>query len=122
MEDFNLEVTDRLLSTTRAVRKRLNFDRNVDSQVIMDCLELAIQAPTGSNRQGWRWLIITDNTLRKQLAELYRKGAANYLENGKEKAAEIGLSQDVRVFESAIYLICKINPYIFLLRSQNSRV
>ena len=53
MNEFDLAVTDKLLSTTRAVRKRLDFEKKVDLEVINDCLRLAIQAPTGSNKQGW---------------------------------------------------------------------
>ena len=55
MTDFDLKVTDKLLSTTRSVRKRLDFEREVPTEVVMECLELGLQAPTGSNRQGWRW-------------------------------------------------------------------
>ena len=51
---FDLHQTDTLLSTTRAVRKRLDLDRDVPTDVILECLQLAVQAPTGSNRQGWR--------------------------------------------------------------------
>ena len=48
---------DELLSTTRSVRKRINFDRPVSDDLIRECLEFAVQAPTGSNRQGWRFLV-----------------------------------------------------------------
>ena len=48
---------DELLSTTRAVRKRLDFDREVEESVLMECLELAVQAPTGSNAQGWQFVL-----------------------------------------------------------------
>ena len=51
--EFDLTHTDALLSTTRAVRKRLDLDREVPDDVILECLQLAVQAPTGSNRQGW---------------------------------------------------------------------
>ena len=54
---FDLETTDRLLSTTRAVRKRLDLTRAVPRDVILDCIRLSQQAPTGSNMQGWRWLV-----------------------------------------------------------------
>ena len=59
MEKLNLSA-DQVLTTTRAVRKRLDFDRPVPDAVIRDCLELTLQAPTGSNRQGWRWVVVTD--------------------------------------------------------------
>ena len=54
MTNFDLTMTDALLSTTRAVRKRLDMERPVEQSVIMDCIGLSQQAPTGSNRQGWR--------------------------------------------------------------------
>ena len=104
MADFDLEMTDKLLSTTRSVRKRLDFDREVPTEVVMDCLELGLQAPTGSNRQGWRWLVVTDEDMRKELGRLYRKGGDEYLAQGLAQARESGAAQDARVFDSAIYL------------------
>ncbi len=104
MADFDLEMTDKLLSTTRSVRKRLDFDREVPREVVMDCLELGLQAPTGSNRQGWRWLVVTDEGLRRELGRLYRKGGDEYLADGLAQARESGAAQDERVFDSAIYL------------------
>ena len=62
---------DHVVTTTRAVRKRLDLDRPVEPEVIDECLELAIQAPTGGNGQGWRWVIVTDADKRKKLAEWY---------------------------------------------------
>jgi nitroreductase len=69
---FDLPTVDRLLTTTRAVRRRLDSSRAVPLLVVEECLELAIQAPTGSNAQFWRWLVVTDPTTRQALAELYR--------------------------------------------------
>ena len=57
---MDLNTVDHLLSTTRTVRKRLDFDRPVEPAVIQECLDLAIQAPSGSNSQGWRFIVITD--------------------------------------------------------------
>ena len=62
---------DELLTTTRAVRRRLDLDRPVEPEVIDECIELAIQAPTGGNGQGWRWVVVTDADKRKKLAEWY---------------------------------------------------
>lgn len=104
MADFDLKMTDKLLSTTRSVRKRLDFDREVPREVVMDCLELGLQAPTGSNRQGWRWLLVTDEDMRKELGRLYRKGGDEYLAQGLAQARESGAAQDERVFDSALYL------------------
>lgn len=104
MANFDLTTTDALLSTTRAVRKRLDLTRPVERQVILDCLQLAVQAPTGSNRQGWRWLVIRDEGKRKRLGEIYRRGAGSYLTEAREKARAEGAEQDGRVYDSAIYL------------------
>jgi len=51
---------DELLTTTRSVRKRLDLTRPVPLDLVLECLELALQAPSGSNRQGWHWLVVTD--------------------------------------------------------------
>ena len=69
---------DELLSTTRAVRKRLDFDRPVERDVVMECLEIALQAPTGSNRQGWQWLFVEDAAKKEALRDLYRTNFALY--------------------------------------------
>ena len=58
----------RCSTTTRAVRKRLDFDRPVEREVMMECLEIALQAPTGSNRQGWQWLFVEDSDKKRSCA------------------------------------------------------
>ena len=70
---------DELLSTTRAVRKRLDFDRPLDLDLVRECLQLAIQAPNGSNGQNWHFLVITDQQIKVRLADIYRKGWEIYL-------------------------------------------
>jgi len=102
---FDLAMTDELLATTRAVRKRLDLDRKVPREVIMECLELAVQAPTGSNSQGWRWLFVDDPKKKKALADLYRKGGETYLSAAGEQAKQSGNAQTQRVFDSAMYLM-----------------
>lgn len=62
---------DELLSTTRAVRKRLDFDRPVPMSVIEECMEIAVQAPTGSNAQGWQFMFVTDQAKKDRIGELY---------------------------------------------------
>ncbi|MBR46951.1 MAG: nitroreductase [Rhodospirillaceae bacterium] len=104
MSVYDLAVTDALLTTTRAVRKRLNLTRPVPENVIRDCLEISLQAPTGANRQGWRWIVVTDADTRRTLAEIYRKGADEYLNDGYRQAETDGAAQQVRVFDSARYL------------------
>ena len=69
---FDLATVDKLLTTTRAVRKRLDFSRPVALDVVTECLRIALQAPTGSNAQRWRWLVLTDPDVRHALADLYQ--------------------------------------------------
>src|SRR6476469_682252 len=83
--DFDLTQVVALLSTTRAVRKRLDFDRPVPDDVLLECLRLAIQAPTGSNSQNWRWLIIGDQAKKDELGRLYNDAGGEYL---RSKAGE----------------------------------
>jgi len=84
--DFDLAQTDALLSTTRAVRKRLDFDREVPDDVLLECLQLAVQAPTGSNRQGWRWMVVRDAEKKAALADIYRRAGGDYLAAAAENA------------------------------------
>jgi nitroreductase len=62
---------DEVLSTTRAVRRRLDLTRPVEWEVLQECLELAVQAPTGRNRQRWDFIVVTDAQQRRALAEVY---------------------------------------------------
>src|SRR5215467_12261679 len=79
MSPLNLS-PDELLTTTRSVRKRLDFSRPVEPEVIRECLELAVQAPTGANSQGWQFVVVTDPEQRKALGDIYRKGYWLYRE------------------------------------------
>jgi nitroreductase len=79
---MDIATIDHLLTTTRSVRKRLDLARPVEPEVIERCLELAIQAPSGSDRQGWHFVVITDPDLRFGIAELYRKSYARYRASG----------------------------------------
>jgi nitroreductase len=70
---MNLQLSaDDVLTTTRAVRKRLDLDRPVPRDVLLDCLQIAVQAPTGSNRQGWQWVFVEDAAKKEVIAERYR--------------------------------------------------
>ena len=67
MPHLNL-TADEVLTTTRSVRKRLDFARPVETEVIRECLEIALQAPTGGNRQTWHWVVVTDAEKRRRSA------------------------------------------------------
>ncbi|MEH6581032.1 MAG: nitroreductase family protein [Halioglobus sp.] len=77
MEKLNLSA-DQVLTTTRAVRKRLDFDRPLEMTVIKQCLEVALQAPSGSNAQGWQFVVVTDRDKIKAIADLYQQAFAEY--------------------------------------------
>jgi nitroreductase len=101
---FHIECADELLSTTRAVRKRLDFSRPVPRELILECIRLSQQAPTGSNRQAWRWLIVTDEGKRAALADIYRGVADDYFIQASAAAQAAGDAQTLRVYDSAQYL------------------
>ncbi len=71
---FNIAETDLLLSTTRAVRRRLDLARQVERSTILDCIGIAQQAPTAENSQTWRWLVVTDPIARRALGAIYSRG------------------------------------------------
>jgi nitroreductase len=92
---------DELLTTTRAVRRRLDLDRPVAHQLILECVGIAQQAPTGGNRQGWGFVVVTDEAKRARLADLYRSAGADYLRTLRAKTDD---PQTARVYDSAIHL------------------
>ncbi|OWY60968.1 nitroreductase, partial [cyanobacterium TDX16] len=71
---------DEVLTTTRSVRKRLDFDRPVERAVVEECIDIALQAPTGSNGQGWHFVVVDDQAKKDRLAELYAQGFDPYRE------------------------------------------
>ena len=77
MPTLNL-TSDEVLTTTRSVRKRLDFSRPVPPELIKECLEIAVQAPTGGNRQQWHFVVVTDAAKRQALGDIYRRGWALY--------------------------------------------
>ena len=101
---FDLATTDELLATTRAVRRRLDLERPVEREVILDCIRLSQQAPTGGNQQGWRWMVVTDPEKRRALAELYRASGDIYLPQAHAAAVDQGDDQTARVYDAAMYL------------------
>jgi nitroreductase len=100
---LNLSV-DELLTTTRSVRKRLDLEKPVPREVIMECLDLALQAPTGSNAQGWQWVFVEDADKKKALADIYRVNANAYLDLPKPKYDDVRGERMELVGESARYL------------------
>jgi nitroreductase len=105
MSQLDLSVVDELLSTTRSIRKKLDLERPVDPALIDECIELSLQAPTGSNSQGWRWMVVTDEKLRAGLADIYRRASEGYFAKQAEALQGDEVSQNAKVYSSAQYLV-----------------
>ncbi len=108
---------DAVLTTTRSVRKRLDFDRPVDRDTLLECLEIALQAPTGSNRQGWQWVFVDDAATKQGLADLYRARWEGYAQLPRPDYAE-GDTRGERigaVADSARYLAENMQRAPYLL-------
>ena len=100
---------DELLTTTRAVRKRLDLARPVERAVLEECLAIAQQAPTGSNRQDWHFVVVTDPARRAALADCYRRGWQRYYDAGGgagnlRTGDPVRDAVQVRVGDSSAYL------------------
>jgi nitroreductase len=97
---------DELLSTTRAVRKRLDFDRPVPESVVRECVDVAFQAPTGSNRQGWHFVLVSDPAKKQALADMYGRAFDPYVNAPGAVYAEGDTRKDRTdaVKSSAVYL------------------
>jgi nitroreductase len=98
---------DKLLTTTRSVRKRLDLDRPVDPMVIDECIEVALQAPTGTNAQNWAFVVVTDPEKKKAIADAYRKAGEIMAGSGYPPPLPAGDPREhvmPKVMESATYL------------------
>lgn len=105
---LDLAVCDKLLTTTRSIRKRLDLTRPVPPELIEECLTVAAQSPSATNTQLWRFVVVTDPETRAGLAKLYKKGfelywaeadEASYGATGKESV------ETEKMIDSAVYLV-----------------
>ena len=101
--DIDHTHVDETLATTRAVRRRLDLDRPVDNQLLLDCIDLAEQAPTGGNLGSRRWIIVRDQAVKDQLGELYRDTALSFMSQAAERLRGTGHPQE-KVMASAEFL------------------
>ena len=105
---MDLATVDHLLTTTRVVRRRLDLSRPVEPEVVERCIEIALQAPTGSNAQGWHFVVVTDADKRAALADLYRRGfdllADAYASGLPYPEGDLRARQFPRMYESAAHL------------------
>lgn len=100
---------DEVLSTTRAVRRRLDLSRPVEPALLRECLALALQAPTGGNNQDWHFVVVTDAEKRARIADEFRAGATEYAQLPKPDRPRREFTDDEksarkRVMSSAGYL------------------
>ena len=100
---FPVGETDRLLSTTRSVRRRLDLEREVPEDLLLDCIDLAEQAPTGGNQTSRRWLIIRDPDTKAALADLYREAGGDWIVENAERIAGTG-HRNERTLDSGAHL------------------
>lgn len=106
---MEMATVEKLLTTTRSVRKRLDLTRDVPLDVVKRCLETAIQAPTGSNSQTWKFVLIKDAEKRAKIAELYSRSFQLYAKESAASAPKLESSDPrsermMRVVNSAVYL------------------
>ena len=101
---FDLTQTDHLLTTTRAVRKRLDLEREVPRELILDCIRIATQAPAGGNVQNWRWLVVDDPEKKAGIAALYRKAYEPYIAGQRSMVASVGRTDVSAIMASSDHL------------------
>lgn len=89
---------DEVLTTTRAVRRRMDITRPVDADVVLECLRIGVQAPAGSNFLRVRWLVVTDPEVRKAVAELYRGAVDVAMGESRDKKASDTIRSNARSF------------------------
>jgi nitroreductase len=120
MELLDLTI-DEVLTTTRNVRKRLDLTRPVERAVVQECIEIALQAPNGSNNQGWEWIAVDDPAVRLRLAELHREGLQTFVKLGddnpemRETRATGRNDRMLEIGESVQYLIEHLHEVPVLL-------
>ena len=116
---MELDLTPReLLTTTRAVRKRLDLDRPVEREVIEDCLRLAFQAPNGSDQQTWGWVLVDDPDTRVAMAKIYMAALKDYVarpRTTREDASPPSTPKQQRMTESVMHLMEHLHEVPMLL-------
>lgn len=108
MLPFNLSEIDRLLSTTKAVRRRLDLTRPVSRDVITECIRLACYAPNASNGQEWRWVVLDDRQQIRRAGELYRDILVPRVSTMLETKLADGDEAGARISRSILYLADKM--------------
>jgi len=93
VDDASRAAVDHALSTTRSVRRRIDFTRAVEPELLEAAIDVAVQAPTGANAEAWRFLVLSEPEPKRAVAELYRRALARYRATRSEAAAKPALNE-----------------------------
>jgi nitroreductase len=104
MKAFDLSEIDRVLTTTKSVRRRLNLSRPVERDLVVECIRLASYAPNASNAQEWRWLVVDDPEMRGQVGEIYRRATVGPVTDALNAKLAAGDEAGARISRSILYL------------------
>lgn len=104
MQGFDLDDIDRLLTTTKAVRRRLDLDRQVPREILLDCIRLACHAPNASNAQEWHWVVVDDPEQKARVAQVYREVLEPRVEQMLATKVAAGDEAGARISRSILYL------------------
>ena len=105
---------EEVLSTTRSVRKRLDFERPVSRDIVEECLRLAFQGPSGANSQGWAWVLVDDPATKEKMGEIYRGGMSDHA-NRPNKEDQPPHRDVPKIADSVMYLAENIQRVPVLL-------
>ena len=100
--NIDIASVDEALNTTRAVRLRLDLERPVDDEIILDCIDIAEQAPSGGNQGSRRWIVVRDPKVKAQIADLYMEAAGKWMIEARDNLIGSGHPQE-RVMKSAAH-------------------
>jgi len=108
MRPFDVPEIDRLLTTTKSVRRRLDLSRPVPREVIIECIRLACYAPNASNGQEWRWVVLDEREQVRRAGELYRDILVPRVSTMLETKLSDGDEAGARISRSILYLAEKM--------------
>lgn len=104
MQNFDLDSIDRLLTTTKAVRKRLDLKRPVPRALVVECIRLGCYAPNASNAQEWHWVVVDEPAQRRRVAEVYREILVPRVSQMLDAKLSVGDESGAKISRSILYL------------------
>lgn len=99
--EIDLASADALLRTTRAISRRLDVTRQIEPRLVLECIDVAQQAPTASAAQRWHFMVVTDPRKRVRIADIYRDEGLEHLTRRRDEATD---EQTRKLYDSAVYL------------------